>query len=345
MNPNPSRTQEKELKEPSLDQAAEEAVQRYIRIRVYPAFAAGAAVLAAMGWSIDKQLSAAQDTVALQVKKADERLGEMNRAIDNGHSRMKTLEADMHILAIRLKSEVESQRSSVERSSNENAAWIKESRAKIDAETAELTNLRIQRSELESRIMVLEKRAQEADSQIANGMEVANQLNRLVDLQSRILNASVIEYLTMRSESRSAIIDLPHQAGTYKLQFSTPNIKESFSLTYSLDGQERTITVSNADKWTWYPIVGTQGGYEFKVDHVFHSAGKVPDFVALRVRSTNALATGPIVYARNKVPNVTGITRTSSPISSLRDHPDDAVQSDAKACVFELRQQARRREK
>jgi chromosome segregation ATPase len=321
MTTNASISQEKELKElkdqreqkvPSMDEAAEEAVQRYIRSRVYPAFVAGAAVLAALGWSIDKQLAAAQDTVASQVKKADERLGEMNRAIDNANTRIKTLESDMHLLALRLKGDVELQRSSVERSSNENAAWLKESRDKINAETAVLTNLRIQRTELESRILVLEKRAQEADSQIANGMEVANQLNRLVDLQSRILSASVIEYLTMRSESRSAIIDLPYQAGTYKLQFITPNIKESFNLTYSLDGQERTITVSNADKWTWYPIVGTQGGYEFKVDHVFHAAGEVPDFVALRVRSTDALAGTSLVPARSKVPLVTGIRRTGA---------------------------------
>jgi hypothetical protein len=281
----------------AVDRKVQDVIDRYLRTRVYPAVLTAAAVLGVLGWGLDKQLSVARDGIDAQLKVVEERrrmidakLGNLDDALDAARQSMKLLELEAKMLSSHLRGEAEEQRKSVERVSKDADTWRREARTQIQNEVDAVAALRQRAAVAEFRFSAVDERIQELRKTTELGTAEATRLRSIADLQGRVIGAAVIEFLTMRSDTRSAVIDLPTANRSYKLQFETTNIKERFDLIYRIDGSPHRLTVSNADKTNWYPLVGTEGRYEFRVDHVFHGAGpEIRDFVTLRVRSSGSL--------------------------------------------------------
>lgn len=289
---------EKSLVALAVREKLDEAVQGYLRTRVYPGIAVAAAVLAFFGVGFERQVQAARESVEAQVKAVSDQkqqlqaeLQAMREAALVARHDLKQLQMEARLNQVEMRGEITRQRGEVAQSVHESKEWTAESRRRIEVESQELANLRSRVREADLRMASTDGKLGELVGRVEKGTEAAQRLRTLADFQGRVIGAAVIEYLTLRSNTRSNVVDLPKEDhGSYRLQFETPNIQERFLLTYRVNGQEQKIEVSNQDKWNWYPLVGTDGRYEFRVDHVFHGPGsKIPDYVALRVRGLGTL--------------------------------------------------------
>lgn len=293
----------------AVERKAQEVIDRYLRTRVYPFALTAAAVLGVFGLGIDKQLSSAKEAIDTQLKIVEEqrraidaKLAGLHEAVTTARQNIKLMELESKMMSVQLKGEADAQQKSVERVSKDTENWKHEARKQIQDEIDAVSALRQRTGIAESKFPELERSILALQKATASGTAAATRLRSIADLQGRVIGAAVIEYLTMRSDTRSAVIDLPKEKGSYKLQFETTNIKDSFELTYRIDGVPQRLTVSNADKSNWYPLVNTEGKYEFRVDHVFHSSGsRVPDFVTLRVRSSGSLVSAQTAVERSLV--------------------------------------------
>ncbi len=277
----------------ALERKAGEAIDRYLLSRVFPGVVVIAAVLGYFGWSVSSARSIAEEqfrSVVEQKKAIELELERVRSAVDAARVKVMHLEQQAIATQEHLKSEADNQRRGVERSSDMARLWASETHQRIQREAESLAKLSDRVVDGEARVNELRRRADTVEEMTALGLKKAESLATLADLQGRVIGSAVIEYIILRSRTRSSMIELPRRVGSYRLQFEVPNIKDEFELGYRLDGLEHRLTVSNADKATWQPIIGTEGLYEFRVDHVFHGPGaKVPDFVALRVRTSGSL--------------------------------------------------------
>lgn len=282
----------------AVEKKADDAVRSYLRSRVYPAAAAVAAVLAALGWGIDKQIAAAKVAVDEQARAVNEQRQQVASELLRLKSATDEARQDLRLLGLEIRSshglvskELDAQQRVVAQANRHAEDQIGRAHERLQREHDAVAALREKLSPYEARFAEFQQRFDALRKDLERSHQRLGQLRVESELQGRVLRATVIEHLIMRSHTRSNIIDLPTEFGTYKLQFETPDVDDKFRLTYRIDGREHSLLVSNADKAIWYPLVGTEGRYEFRVDHVFHVKGsKVADFVALRVRTSQVPA-------------------------------------------------------
>lgn len=114
-------------------------------------------------------------------------------------------------------------------------------------------------------------------------------LKNLDEMQRRLLSANVVEFASLRSHDKSAIMKLPKPGGgAYEVQFETPDIENSFLLTYRVDGHAYSHPIDRRAKGVWYPLTDTDRSYEFTVDQIY-STRRARDFVTIRVHGTSEL--------------------------------------------------------
>ncbi|ALZ76213.1 hypothetical protein [Rheinheimera sp. F8] len=281
----------------AVERAVHDAIKNYLVHRVYPTLTFIVVVLGYFGYS----LSDAKNSVETQLKIIEEQkklvaanLETLQQNIVNARLKVDNLVQKAEITEELLQSRAGHQEKMLLHQSNYAIRLIEENQQKLQKEATSIKELDNIISENKEKLISLEQRSDQTEQKIQLGLKKATVLTDLAELHGRLIDAAVIEYVIMRSGTRSGMIELPRQKGAFKLQFEVPDIKDKFELVYRLDGRKHKLMISNSDKWIWYPIVGTDGLYEFRIDHVFHSEGKkVPDFLALRVRSTMRLAHEP----------------------------------------------------
>lgn len=277
----------------ALQHKASEAISQYLATRVFPTAVVIAAVLAYFGWSIAGARESAEEQVRLvaaQKKTLEAELAKVEATMEAARHNVAQLDRQSRDTLDSLRGEAERQRHDINRSADLGRSWALETDQRIRKEGNDLYALNAKVAGIDARLAELGRLAADAETKVKSGRELAADLTALTALQGRVIGAALIEYVILGSGARSAVIELPRVVGSYKLQFETPNIKEHFDLAYRVDGIEQRLRISNADKGNWNPIVGTQGLYEFRVDHVLYvKGGAVHDFVALRVRASRAL--------------------------------------------------------
>lgn len=271
-------TEGMQIIEQAVERRLPSAIRSYVLTTLLPPAAALIAVLSYAGIDAKSQLEKQRSDFARYESDQRTKLVDLESVVRRAG-------ADVADLDRRVKNQLLDLQTSTLESKQASQANRAEISKEIDRVAALRTASHISKTEQER----LEEKQQELLQNLREARREMSELRDISAAQGRIVAASVVEFLVLSSHDQSRVIQLPKRSGgDYLLQFKTSDVDKTVDLDVLVDGVPRPrLRVSNKDKGDWYPLVGTDGEYQFKVDQIYHvKGGKNPDFITLRVRST-----------------------------------------------------------
>lgn len=266
----------------------------YMKTAVLPVAALTVAVAGYMGFKLDAKLNelrAAQTQVEQLQRDTAQQQGELRVVSDrlalitgNVTSLDKTLG-----LTARDLNYVSNESRKLQTTADNQQNKLASNGEKVVALATEAVGVRTQHEANKKQLADLESQTVRLKTELADAEANALRLQQITDFQARLLTSNVVEIVSLNSDDKSGEIKLPRRGGSdFILIFSTPTIKNSFTLTYFVNGQQHTIPVGNEMRGQWIPLADTEGQYEFTLDNLYYSRA-ARNFITIRIRGTERL--------------------------------------------------------
>ncbi|MFZ6719447.1 hypothetical protein [Undibacterium sp. Ji49W] len=228
-----------------------------------------------------------QDNIVTSEKQLKEQDELQKKLIDNLRQEIKMAKTESKDIAKDLEKELKTE-------VNDHKKFIEENHFKA---IASATQLQMESEELKRLSKSSDDKLNKVQTSAIETQKIFESINAetvslkgSLENQKRLLGASVVEFLTLNSNTQSVTLKLPKKDfGDYLVYFKTPGIKDAFELVYNVDGEDYSQRIAKEDKLTWHNIKGTNRQYQMRLDNLF-SAPRAPDFVTIRIRSNDGLS-------------------------------------------------------
>lgn len=295
-----TRLLEGKVVELALERKAREVFMHFLTTRVLPSMAVVALVLGYLGWDIKGsiakvtgEMEAQATALAAAKQELDNKQRENLVRREQLEALSKATEQRQIDTSERLNKLTESTERQMLAVSDKFLNYAVSSTEKLTRADAAVKAADVAASAAKSRVELLGERT---ELQVRK----AEELERKLQFQARLVNLSVLEVVSLNDRTASNTIDLPHLDRTpSKLAFTAAAVTKSkeglpyVDLVVHLDGVDlppvRIEATPNGNWRRWRRLEPTASNYEYRVEHIYYDE-KANDFVSVQVRATKEFA-------------------------------------------------------